>query len=188
MSFKSQFSASSEKAHNRIIATKIHDELTKLRACADTSPTASKRWVWELIQNAKDVNIDGKVQVRIKAGLEDADAHITFEHNGGAFSAENIRFLIEQVSSKDRTNDSTRRPTTTGRFGTGFLTTHLLSERVIIKGVTEGKGLIHAVSHWEEGCSNRPSTGALSHTATSSPVIERRPASRVCSRHFELGA
>jgi len=140
VSFKSQFSASSEKAHNRIIATKIHDELTKLRASADASPTASKRWVWELIQNAKDVNVHGKVQVRIKAGLEDEDAHVTFEHSGGAFSAENIRFLIEQVSSKDRTNDSTGRPTTTGRFGTGFLTTHLLSERVIVKGVTEGKG------------------------------------------------
>ena len=139
MSFKSQFSASSEKAHNRIIATKIHDELTKLRAGADASPTTSKRWVWELIQNAKDVNIDGKVRVRIEAGLDDADAHITFEHNGGAFSAENIRFLIEQVSSKDRTNDITGRPTTTGRFGTGFLTTHLLSELVVIKGVTEGK-------------------------------------------------
>ncbi len=140
MSFKSQFSASSEKAHNRIIATKIHDELTKLRAGADASPTTSKRWVWELIQNAKDVNIGGKVRVRIEADLDDADAHVTFQHNGGAFSAENIRFLIEQVSSKDRTNDTTGRPTTTGRFGTGFLTTHLLSERVIIKGVTEGKG------------------------------------------------
>jgi hypothetical protein len=140
VSFKSQFSASSEKAHNRIIATKIHDELTKLRAGADASPTASKRWVWELIQNAKDVNVDGKIQIRIKVGLEDADAHVTFEHSGAAFSAENIRFLIEQVSSKDRTNDSTGRPTTTGRFGTGFLTTHLLSERVIVKGVTVGKG------------------------------------------------
>jgi hypothetical protein len=139
MSFKTQFSASSEKAHNRIIATKIHDELMKLRAGADASPTTSKRWVWELIQNAKDVNIDGKVRVRIEAGLDDADAHVTFEHNGGAFSAENIRFLIEQVSSKDRTNDSTGRPTTTGRFGTGFLTTHLLSELVVVKGVTEGE-------------------------------------------------
>ena len=140
MSFKSQFSASSEKAHNRIIATKIHDELTKLRAGADASPTTSKRWVWELIQNAKDVNIGGKVRVRIEADLDDADAHVTFRHNGGAFSAENIRFLIEQVSSKDRTNDTTGRPTTTGRFGTGFLTTHLLSERVIVEGVTEGNG------------------------------------------------
>ena len=140
MTFKSQFSASQEKAHNRNIATKIHEELTKLRAGVDASPTTPKRWVWELIQNAKDVNIGGKVRVRIEAGLDDADAHVTFEHNGGAFSAENIRFLIEQVSSKDRTNDSTGRPTNTGRFGTGFLTTHLLSERVIIKGVTEGKG------------------------------------------------
>jgi len=140
VTFKSQFSASQEKAHNRNIATKIHEELTKLRASVDASPTTPKRWVWELIQNAKDVNIGGKVRVRIEAGLDDADAHITFQHNGGAFSAENIRFLIEQVSSKDRTNDSSGRPTTTGRFGTGFLTTHLLSERVIIKGVTEGKG------------------------------------------------
>jgi hypothetical protein len=140
VTFKSQFSASQEKAHNRNIATKIHEELTKLRAGVDASPTTPKRWVWELIQNAKDVNIGGKVRVRIEADLDDADAHVTFEHNGGAFSAENIRFLIEQVSSKDRTNDSTGRPTTTGRFGTGFLTTHLLSERVIIKGVTEGRG------------------------------------------------
>ncbi len=138
MSFKSQFSASSEKAHNRIIATKIYDELTKLRAGADASPTMSKRWVWELIQNAKDVNIGGKVRVRIEAELDHADAHVTFQHNGGPFSAENIRFLIEQVSSKDRTYDPTGRPTTTGRFGTGFLTTHLLSERVIVTGVTEG--------------------------------------------------
>jgi hypothetical protein len=134
VTFKSQFSASQEKAHNRNIATKIHEELSKLRAGVDASPTTPKRWVWELIQNAKDVNIDGKVRVRIEAGLDDADAHVTFRHNGGAFSAENIRFLIEQVSSKDRTNDSTGRPTTTGRFGTGFLTTHLLSDRVVIKG------------------------------------------------------
>jgi hypothetical protein len=140
VTFKSQFSASQEKAHNRNIATKIHEELSKLRAGVDASPTTPKRWVWELIQNAKDVNIEGKVRVCIEAGLDDADAHITFKHNGSAFSAENIRFLIEQVSSKDRTNDSTGRPTTTGRFGTGFLTTHLLSERVVVKGVAEGRG------------------------------------------------
>jgi len=140
VSFRSQFSASQDKAHNRNIATKIHEELSKLRAGVDASPTTPKRWVWELIQNAKDVNIGGKVRVRIEADLEDPHAHVTFKHNGAAFSAENIRFLIEQVSSKDRTNDSTGRPITTGKFGTGFLTTHLLSERVVIKGVAEGRG------------------------------------------------
>lgn len=141
MTFKSQFSASQEKAHNRNIATKIHEEMSKLRAGVDLSPTTQRRWVWELIQNAKDVNIGGKVRVRIEANLDDPDAHVTFRHNGGAFSPENIRFLIEQVSSKDRTNDSTGRPTTTGRFGTGFLTTHLLSERVVVRGVADGRGL-----------------------------------------------
>ena len=61
VSFKSQFSASQDKAHNRNIATKIHEEMAKLRAGVDASPTTPRRWVWELIQNAKDVNIEGKV-------------------------------------------------------------------------------------------------------------------------------
>jgi hypothetical protein len=140
VTFKSQFSASQDKAHNRNIATKIHEEMAKLRAVVDASPTTPRRWVWELIQNAKDVNIEGKVRVRIEADLGVSDANVTFKHNGGVFSPENIRFLIEQVSSKDRTHDSGGRPTTTGKFGTGFLTTHLLSERVLVRGVAEGRG------------------------------------------------
>jgi hypothetical protein len=67
VSFRSQFSASQDKAHNRNIATRIYEELSKLRAGVDVSPTTPKRWVWELIQNAKDVNIEGKVRVRIEA-------------------------------------------------------------------------------------------------------------------------
>lgn len=140
MSFKSQFSASQDKAHNRNISTKIHEEMTKLHAGVDASPTTPRRWVWELIQNAKDVNVDGKVRVRIEAELDGSDAHITFRHDGGPFSAENIRFLIEQVSSKDRILDGGGRPTTTGKFGTGFLTTHLLSERVVVRGVAVDTG------------------------------------------------
>ena len=35
MSFKSQFSASRDKAHNHTIATKIHDQMSKLRAGVD---------------------------------------------------------------------------------------------------------------------------------------------------------
>lgn len=137
MTFKEEFFALEQKSLNRIIATKIHKELSDLRARVDASPTIPKRWVWELIQNAKDVNIGGKVRVRIESELDGSDAHVTFKHNGGAFSAENIRFLIEQVSSKNRTKDSTGRPTTTGKFGTGFLTTHLLSPYVLVTGVAK---------------------------------------------------
>lgn len=141
MSYRAKFSASEQKAHNRFIATKIHKEISELRAGVEASPTTPKRWVWELIQNAKDVNVGGKVRVHIEADLDDPDAHVTFTHNGGAFSAENIRFLIEQVSSKDRTKDRVGRPTTTGKFGTGFLTTHLLSENVLVNGVVKEQGL-----------------------------------------------
>lgn len=141
MSYKEKFSASEQKAHSRFIATKIHQEMSKLRAGVEASPTTPKRWVWELIQNAKDVNIDGKVRVLIEADLDGPDSHVTFSHNGGPFSAENVRFLIEQVSSKDRTTDTTGRPTTTGMFGTGFLTTHLLSENVLVNGVVREPGL-----------------------------------------------
>lgn len=142
VTLKEQFFALEQKAHNRIIATKIHKELSELRARVDTSPTIPKRWVWELIQNAKDVNIGGKVRVQVEADLDGSDAHVTFKHNGGAFSAENIRFLIEQVSSKDRKKDNKGRPTTTGKFGTGFLTTHLLSPYVLVTGVAKQQGLL----------------------------------------------
>src|SRR6266850_2034006 len=141
MSYREKFAASEQKAHSRLIATKIHQEMSKLRAGVEASPTTPKRWVWELIQNAKDVNIGGKVRVRIEADLDGPNAHVTFSHNGAAFSAENIRFLIEQVSSKDRTIDNTGRPTTTGKFGTGFLTTHLLSETVLVNGAVKDQGL-----------------------------------------------
>lgn len=142
MTFSEEFSALETKSLNQIIATKIHKELSELRSRVDASPTIPKRWVWELIQNAKDVNVGGKVQVRIEANFEDPGAHITFRHTGGAFSVENIRFLIEQISSKSRTKDITGRPVTTGKFGTGFLTTHLLSPRVVVTGVVQQSGLL----------------------------------------------
>jgi hypothetical protein len=83
VTFTEEFSALEQKSLNQIIATKIHKELSELRSRVDTSPTIPKRWVWELVQNAKDVNVGGKVAVRIEADLEDPDAHVTFSHNGG---------------------------------------------------------------------------------------------------------
>lgn len=135
--YKERFEDSEQKAHTQNIATKILRELSALRASVEASSTARKRWVWELLQNAKDVNIGGTVKVLIEADLESATPHVTFRHTGQPFSAENIRFLIEQISSKDRKKDSSGRPKTTGKFGTGFLTTHLLSEIVTVTGIAK---------------------------------------------------
>jgi HSP90 family molecular chaperone len=47
---------------------------------------------------------------------------------------DDLVFLIEQVSTKERkTKDND--PKTTGKFGTGFITTHLLSTKVDVEGV-----------------------------------------------------
>lgn len=92
-----------------------------------------KRWIWELCQNAKDAsNHTGKVKICVD--FDEGDKSIIFKHNGKAFSMTNIMSLVNQSSSKDR-NDGTERKS--GKFGTGFITTHLLSEIVDIYGLLE---------------------------------------------------
>ena len=137
MSYREKFAASEERAHYQNIATKILRELSDLRSRVESSPNVSKRWIWELIQNAKDVHIGGSVNVRIEVQLDGDDPHVTFRHSGQPFTADNIRFLIEQISTKDRKKDETGRQRTTGKFGTGFLTTHLLSEVVTVRGIAK---------------------------------------------------
>ena len=139
--YRERFEASEEKAHYQNIATKILREMSELRSQVESSTTAPKRWIWELIQNAKDVSVEGTVRIRVEAELTGDSRHVTVRHNGQPFSAENIRFLIEQISSKDRKKDEGGRSKTTGKFGTGFLTTHLLSEVVLVQGVAKEEGL-----------------------------------------------
>ena len=92
-----------------------------------------KRWIWELCQNAKDVcNSTGKVKISID--YDENQKKVFFRHNGKAFSMSNILSLINQSSSKDRNDGSERK---SGKFGTGFITTHLLSEIVNISGILE---------------------------------------------------
>lgn len=109
-------------------AIKIRDKLTDLRS--KDVLISSYRWIWELIQNAKDCpNSSGKIDIEI---LFDSTRRIVeFKHNGKLFSTKNIVYLIEQVSTKERTRDSEN----TGKFGTGFLTTNLLSPIVKISGL-----------------------------------------------------
>jgi len=118
-------------------ANKIMDMLKKLKDSNDEN--TSYRWVWELIQNAKDVtNSTGKVDIEIK--FSEANKTIEFSHNGKLFTTENIIFLIEQVSTKERSLTAENKRKSTGKFGTGFLTTHLLSEKVWVDGFLQDEG------------------------------------------------
>ena len=137
MTFKDKLEKLRKGASEAQSASKIID---KLKALKDSnSPDTSYRWIWELIQNAKDVvNSSGLVDIEIT--FSENNKTIEFSHNGRLFTTENIVFLIEQVSSKEHSSTGENKKKTTGKFGTGFLTTHLLSEKVLVHGYIQDEG------------------------------------------------
>lgn len=103
----------------------IFDHLNDLEK---ESPVYAKRWFWELLQNAKDaVDIDQQVSVKVKL---DGNT-LTFSHTGDPFKRHDVLHLIYHGSSKKSLENKT------GRFGTGFMSTHLLSRIVQITGKLE---------------------------------------------------
>jgi len=123
------------EAQETKVANTIIDLLDKLQL--NSNGNSCRRWIWELIQNAKDVlNSTGKSSININ--FDEHKNIIKFEHNGRLFTTKNLVYLIEQVSTKDRENLESETTKVTGKFGTGFLTTHLLSEKVNVSGILEG--------------------------------------------------
>lgn len=115
---------------NRSIAEKIKSRLNDL---SKSSSSNQGRWIWELIQNAKDsvANENESVDIIIEIKTDS----LKFMHNGAPFTELDVRGLINQISSKELDPGKVRRKS--GRFGTGFLTTHLLSKKIDIAGVVK---------------------------------------------------
>ena len=129
MSYAAKINQSKEKVYHHAVATKIRDMMANLRKSANED--RKRRWIWELLQNAKDVSYGGQqVEVELLFKDDKTTGLLQFKHNGKPFSVDNITFLIEQVSTKDQNSEDPEAPQQTGQFGTGFLTTHLLSEIV----------------------------------------------------------
>ena len=92
---------------------------------------AGTRWPFELLQNALDAGPrSGHNDVNIL--LSRQGDHVVFEHNGAPFTSQELAALLSGGSSKDFGSEKT-----TGRFGTGFLVTHVLAEHVTVDGVLE---------------------------------------------------
>lgn len=122
------------EAHEVNVANKIIDMLDKLRLSSDEN--SPRRWIWELLQNAKDVtNSSGKVKVIVC--FDEEQKILKFSHNGKPFTTTHLVYLIEQVSTKERNSKNSKEEKKCGKFGTGFLTTHLLSEQVVITGILD---------------------------------------------------
>ncbi len=133
MAYNTKIKESKNKVYNHAIATKIIDMMDKLRMYENED--SSRRWIWELLQNAKDVAYEDEgVSVEIDFMVDGDKGYIEFKHNGKPFSIDNLSFLIQQVSTKERNPMNLNSKKITGKFGTGFLTTHLLSEVVEVEG------------------------------------------------------
>lgn len=106
--------------------TKIKRYIDQIRN--ESGVDSARRWVIELLQNARDVAFDNQ-KVKVKIVYDDTLNIVTFSHNGRFFRTKDILNIIHQVTSKDKDENSI------GQFGTGFMSTYTLSERVKIDGI-----------------------------------------------------
>ena len=92
------------------------------------------RWIWELLQNARDASSNSSADAVLVASIEQTDSEIIFQHNGASFTMDEIAHLIYHGSTKLDSAEMI------GQYGSGFLTTHLLSPKIDVSGqLNDGK-------------------------------------------------
>ena len=146
-----------------------------------------KRWIWELLQNARDVSLGN---ASLEASVTVRDGKLTFTHNGRGFEPDEITHLIYYGSTKQE------REGTLGQFGSGFITTHLLSPTIEVSGhLTDGQAFgfcldrrgnspIDLQRHLKASFeafkdSLRPTSGAEPQTTTFGYLIDERASEAV---------
>ncbi len=119
------YSRAHDKLTNKIYISNVGKRLRQLNNPSDID---YRRWVWELLQNAKDsiTGIEGRKQINAEFSIHGTE--VAFKHNGAPFTYDALDGLLYKYSDGKESGEST------GRFGTGFLTTHCLSKVVDISG------------------------------------------------------
>jgi len=113
----------------KLSAKDIDDKLKKV---SNRPEIAKRRWFWELLQNAKDsVKPTEKVSVNLLIANNETGYYVEFKHNGNPFRYQDAKNLIFPYSDKDDEQNSDK----SGKFGTGFLATHILSRQIDVKGI-----------------------------------------------------
>jgi hypothetical protein len=110
----------------------------KLKTVQQRDDIARRRWFWELLQNAKDaVRKTETVSVVLEILKDEGEKPIIkFSHNGNPFRYQDAKNLIFPYSDKGEDDEESDK---SGRFGTGFLATHILSKKIIVRGVFQKK-------------------------------------------------
>lgn len=117
-----EIEAEERKQALSIPAKRLRDKLLPLKSKVEQT---AKRWFWELLQNASDYNQSVDVQLEID------DNQIVFRHTGNPFSIQDVLNLISPDSGKDK--DEVRKDNI-GKFGSGLVSTHILSSEMEVKG------------------------------------------------------
>jgi hypothetical protein len=113
-----------EDARDRVLVNNSAQDVRKyLNKLFQEETRFRSRWVWELLQNARDASPEDGVRV----SLVQEEERVLFRHSGLPFTEEGIAHLIYHGSTKYDLD-------AIGQFGTGFLTTHLISKTVTVKG------------------------------------------------------
>ena len=123
----------------------------RLREMQTPSDIDCQRWPWELMQNAKD-SISGTNRTSVEVILEISENCVIFQHDGCPFNGKTYLALLYKYSEGKANNTES-----TGRFGTGFLTTHSLSKVVQMEGpITDEDGTVcgFKVTMYSDGNNN----------------------------------
>ncbi|WP_336944523.1 sacsin N-terminal ATP-binding-like domain-containing protein [Acinetobacter modestus] len=115
-------------------ADKISEKMRRVR---NNIASYERSWIWELIQNAKDNVASDFYSQKVSIKIDISSSNFQFSHNYGYFTSKNVEGIIRQVNKKDVKNSDeiTNKPVIIGRFGTGFMTTHLLSKKIDVKAL-----------------------------------------------------
>lgn len=126
----SDYENARERQLSRNDARRIRTRVTEARS---KEVDAGGRWPFELLQNAHDAGPrPGRTGIKVR--LATTQDGFIFEHDGAVFQPQDLAALLSGGSSKDFEGEDT-----TGRFGTGFLVTHVLSERTEVLGILATK-------------------------------------------------
>ena len=106
--------------------------LNHLKELESNRARMQRRWIWELLQNARDAAADHNTH--LVATVELGNGELVFQHNGRGFTMEEVAHLIYHGSTKLEDVD------TLGQYGSGFLTTHLLSPEIDVSGQLNNGG------------------------------------------------
>ena len=101
----------------------------RLREINEPTMNDLKRWPWELIQNSRDSILESNEQDKVHMLFEFSSNEVIFTHDGSPFTGTSLYALLYEFSEGKEFNKES-----IGRFGTGFLTTHVISKIVEVVG------------------------------------------------------